>query len=181
MKTSNLLKAILIMMLGILLCISAINPSEIINWLISIGLLVAGVTMIVSSLILMRTMLSDIGMFGALALAIGLMFLPCLPGTISIDWMRVISMIMMVVGSVLMVDSVIGLVYSKKKRSQNVILLMMGITSFALGICLWLLESFREFAGLMLGIIMLVYSILLLISIFSDKEIVNIDISKREK
>lgn len=181
MKTSNLLKAILIMVLGILLCISAVNPSEVINWIISVGLLGTGATMIVASFVLMKTLVSDIGLLGTLALAVGVMFLPALPGTIAIDWMRVISMIMMVIGAAFIFDGIVTLILDRKFKATNVIIFSMGAVSFTLGICLWLLDSFRDFAGLMLGIIMLVYSILLLVSIFTDKELVRIDISKRSK
>lgn len=179
MKMSTWFKAILFMVLGILLCCSVINPNSMINWIISIAFLLGGTFLLCFSLATLHSLLTDTGISAALVIALGIFFLPALPGSLQIDWMGGISMVMMVVGALFMVESLIGFA-RKRSLASNLIILIFGAVAFTLGICLWLIESFREYSGLMLGILFILYSVCIMISLITKKDILVIDVSNQK-
>lgn len=180
MKTTNILKSILFMVLGILLCCSVINPNSLLNWMISIAFLVTGAMFLCMSLVAARSLLTDTGLSGGLILALGVFFLPTLPGGMAINWMGGISMVMMVIGALLLVDSFLGFGYHRS-NAGNITVCILGAALLAIGLCLWLIEDFRQFAGLMLGIFFIIYAVLLFISIIRKKDIFVINVKSTKK
>lgn len=180
MKTSNILKSVLFMVLGILLCCSVINPDSLLNWMISITFLVAGAVYIIISFAVAHSFLTDTALSGGLVLALGIFFLPTLPGGQAIYWMGGISMVMMVVGALLLVDALLGLCY-RRNITGNVVVLILGAALLTIGLCLWLIEDFRAFAGLMLGIFFIIYSVILLVSLITKKDIMVINVKSTKK
>lgn len=179
-KTSNLLKCIVFLVLGILLCCSVIDPNSLLNWIISVSFLVSGAMFLCMSLVVSRSLLTDTGLTGGLILALGIFFLPSLPGGMSINWMGGISMIMMVVGAILLFDALLGLCY-RRKMASNLIVLILGAALFAIGICLWLIADFRAYAGLMLGIFFIIYAVILFISLIQKKDYFVITVKSTKK
>lgn len=179
MKSNTFWKAVLIIVIGILLCCSIIDPSEMLNWTISIALLVIGVALLAYSIGIMKTFVTDVGLAGALALAIGILFLPALQGGLMINWMSVIAMILMVIGAAFLVDGVVGFILNKR-HTRNSIILVLGAVGLTLGLCLWLIPEFRKFAGLMLGIFLICYGILLMVPVFTNKKL-EIKVKKSKK
>ena len=180
MKTSNILKTVVFMVLGILLCCSVIDPNSLINWIISASFLAGGIVFLLASLVVSHSLMTDSGLMGGLLLAIGIFLLPSLLGGQSINWMGGIAMIMMVVGAIFLSDSVLGFVY-RRKVMGNIVVLITGAAMFTIGICLWLIEEFQDFAGLMLGIFFIVYSVILLISLVTKKDILVITVKPRRR
>lgn len=179
-KQASLLQIAVTYVIGILLCFSVLNPDSLINWSISITAIAAGAIAIVFSFATTRSLHLGVGGTGCLSLAIGIFFLPSLDGGQNILWMNGISMLMMVYGAAFIVDCVIDLIL-KKRQSRAWVLGLVGAVSFTIGICLWLIDAFRSFAGLMLGIAMIVYATLSLISLVTAKDMGVIDISDRDE
>lgn len=179
-KTSNLFRAILFMVLGILLCCSVINPNSMIDWIISISFLIGGTFLLILSFITMHSFLTETGLSAGFVIALGILFLPALPGGFDIDWMGGISMVMMTIGALFIVESLIGF-GQKRSTVSNICILCFGAVAFTLGICLWLIDSFRSYSGLMLGILFILYSIVLIVSIATSKDIMVIDVSKSKE
>ena len=180
MKTSNILKTVLFMVLGILLCCSVIDPNSLMNWMIAAAFLAGGIVFLLASLVVSHSLMTDSGLMGGLLLALGIFFLPSLPGGQLINWMGGISMIMMVLGAIFLADSVLGFVY-RRKLMGNIVVLITGAAMFTIGICLWLIEEFQDFAGLMLGIFFIVYSVILLSSLVTKKDILVITVKPRRR
>jgi len=179
MKNSSLIKAIVYLVLGILLCCSVINPDSLLNWMIAIALLIAGTILIVFTIYASRRLLTTNGILGSLLIALGILMIPALPGSFGISWMNGIAMIMMLIGACLLLDPILNLLFAKKGNlTSNIIVFILGAISFTLGICLWLIPEFKQFAGLMLGIFFIIYSVLLFISCFSKKDIIVVEIDK---
>lgn len=174
-KTQNLMKAIIFMVIGILLCLSVIGVNSFLNWMIAISLIVGGVSLVALSLSAVRTIMTDTGLLGGAVLGLGVYCIPVIGG---FDFLGIISMIMMVIGALLVVDAVIGFAL-RRMLLGNTLILISGAAAFSIGICLWLIPDFRKFAGLMLGIFFIAYAIMLLIEATTRKEIIVI--SKRRK
>lgn len=180
MKTSNILKTVLFMVLGILLCCSVIDPNSLMNWMIAAAFLAGGIVFLLVSFIASHSFLTDSALTGGLLLSLGIFFLPSLPGGQLINWMGGISMIMMVIGALFLVDAILGFAY-RRKIAGNVVVLVTGAAVFTIGICLWLIEEFQEFAGLMLGIFFIVYSVMLLVSLVTKKDILVINVKSGKR
>lgn len=178
-KTSNILTAVIFMVLGILLCCSVIDPNSLINWMIAIVLIIGGSTLIIVSLVLSLATLSDAGLIGGFLLAFGVFMLP--PVTGGIDWMGAISIVMMVIGCLFLLDAILGFIYTPKEVSRNITVLVLGVALFTIGICLYLVDGFRQYAGLMLGIFFIIYSILAIISIIIKRNLILIEIKRAKK
>jgi len=178
-RTSNILKAIVFLVLGILLCCSIINPSEMLNWMIAISLLIAGTILIASSLALTRALVTDLGVSGGFLVAVGVYMIPSVGG--GIGWDRIIAITMMVIGTIFILDAIIGFFTLKNETVRNVIVLIFGCAIFAIGICLWLISEFTKFAGLMLGIFFIIYSVFSLISLIIKKDLIVVQIKSTKK
>lgn len=173
-RTTNILKIVLFLVLGILLCCSVIDPNTMLNWMLSISMLIAGSALLVLSLAVTKSLLTDTGLSGGFLIALGVYMLPSLTG--GINWMSVISIVMMVIGCVFIVDGILGFFTLKNATVRNLVALILGAALFTVGICLWLIEDFRNFAGLMLGIFFILYSVIELISLLTHKDILVIEI-----
>lgn len=173
-KTARLLKATILLVVGILLCLSIINASQFLNWIFSIAMVVMGAALIAVSLVSTKALFTDTGILGGLILSLGVF---CIPGIGFIDFFGIISVAMMVVGCLLLVDGFLGFAL-KRSNAANVIELILGAGLFAIGICLWLLADFRKFAGMMLGIFMMVYAVVLFVETVTNKALFSIKKTK---
>ena len=173
-RVSSTLKSIIYIVLGILLCCSIIDADNLPNWLISISMIVSGSAMILVSLILLRSILSDMGSTGTILLGFGIFFLPALPHYQNIQWVWGIALLMMILGCAYFLEGILRILRKDKGMGINIYLMLFGAAVFALGICLWLIDSFRAYAGLMMGICFIVYGVLYLIGLATHKDILII-------
>lgn len=175
---TDVVKAIVYIVLGVLLCCSVIDANTLPNWLVSISLMVAGGVLLLTSIIAFKTLIgTDSGTSGVLLFAVGLFLLPSLPNYQPLNWVWGAALLMMIFGVAYMIEGLLGLV-SKRNAAANIFLLIFGAAVFALGICLWLIDDFRQFAGLMLGIMLIVYGTIKLIAILTHKDIYIVHTSK---
>jgi uncharacterized membrane protein HdeD (DUF308 family) len=174
-KTQTLMKAVICLLIGILLCLSIIGINGFLNWMMGISLIVGGLTMITLSLIAAKTIMTDMGLVGGAILSVGVY---CLPVVAGFDFLRIIAMIMMVVGALLMVDGLVGFGY-KRALVGNVVVFVLGAATFTVGICLWLLPKFTNYAGVMLGIFFIINAVILFVEAVTEKEIIVIAKSKK--
>ena len=179
MKVAKLIKPIIYLVIGVLLCCSVINPDSLLNWFIALALLAGGLGMFILSFMGANAFLTDSGLSGAMLVGLGVCFIPALPGGVTISWMSVIAILMMCAGILFLLDSILGFV-NKSAVSRNITILVIGAIAFAVGICLWLIPGFQRFAGLILGIFLIVYGVLLLVSEVTHKNIIIIDVSKKK-
>lgn len=173
-SVTSVLKAVIYIVLGVLLCCSVINADTLPNWIISISMIISGGIMVLVSLITTRSLLSDMGSTGTILTAFGVFFLPALPHYQGINWVWGIALLMMVLGVAYAAEGILRFTRKSRDIGINIFLILFGAAVFALGICLWMIDSFRQYAGLMLGICLIVYGVLYLIGLLTHKDILII-------
>lgn len=174
---SMLLRGIIYLVLGILLCVG-VSGNQVLGWLVSISLLVGAAALIISGVILEKTLIGNSGFTGGILLTLGLALMPvqgiCLFGS----YYELISLLMIVLGALYLVDSIVGFV-GKRNLVATICLFVIGALLFAFGMLLWFnVGGMKEYASLILGILFIVYSVLLLVAAFSNKDILVIKVKK---
>ncbi len=169
-KNDLIINGIIYLVIGILLCVG-VSGNAIIGWIFSITLLVAGGCLIVASLIKTKGVLSSFGMTGGILLTIGLALLP--PIALFGAYFELISLLMIVIGSLFILDGVLGLA-NKRNMAGCLVILITGAILFTFGMLLWFnVGDLRRFASLILGIVLIIYAVLLLVSGLTGKNLVG--------
>ena len=167
-KNDLILNGIIYLVIGILLCVG-VSGNDIIGWIFSGTLLVAGACLILASLIKTKAVLSSYGMTGAILITIGL--LP--PIALFRSYFELISLMMIVIGALFLLDGVLGLA-NKRNTVGSLIILITGAILLTFGLLLWFnVGDLRRFASLILGIVLIIYAVLLLVSGFTGKSLVG--------
>jgi hypothetical protein len=180
MKKETLIQSIVYIVIGVLLCLSVINFNEMMGWMIGLSLLIAGVLLILISAVSMKSLLTINGLAGSLLVAFGLLFIPnCVPG-VGLAYDLIIALIMMTLGALFLVEAFIG-IFNKRPTVGTVVLFLFGAAFFTVGMLLWFLPEFRRFAGLMLGIFLIVYGVLIIISAATKKDFIIVEVKKNKK
>ena len=169
-KNDLILNGIIYLVIGILLCVG-VSGNDIIGWIFSGTLLVAGACLILASLIKTKAVLSSYGMTGAILITIGLALLP--PIALFRSYFELISLMMIVIGVLFLLDGVLGLA-NKRNTVGSLIILITGAILLTFGLLLWFnVGDLRRFASLILGIVLIIYAVLLLVSGFTGKSLVG--------
>lgn len=167
-----LIISIVLMIVGILFCCSLAMGINGLSVITGILLLICGIVMIISSIAREKFIFKKSGMIGVLLSSLGILFIVNkLAGVI----FALIPWFLIVLGCVLIVDAFLGK-YSRKENNlvEFIIKIVLGSIAIILGLCLKLIDGFLEYAVLILGILMLVYSIYLVFNIIFKKQSNNI-------
>ena len=171
MKKNDLLfSGLIYLVVGILLCVG-VSGNEIIGWLLSIAMMIGGLAFIIANVIQTKTVVGNFGLAGGVLLTIGLALLP--PIALFGAYFEAISLLMIVFGALFMADSILGFA-NKRNTVGYVIILIIGALLFTFGMLLWFnVGNMKQFASLILGIVLIIYALLLLISAISGKNLVG--------
>ena len=163
MKT--LVIAVLLMVVGILFCCSLAMGISVLSIVFGFTLLVVGILFLINSIISDKGIFTTFGIMGVIVVSLGILFIVNkLAGII----FAFIPWFLIVFGCAIIIDSLLGR-YSRNNNNMTelIIKLVVGIVSIILGICLRLIDGFAEYASLVLGIIMIIYSIYIIFTVFS--------------
>ena len=155
-----LICAIIMFVLGILFCCSLLVGITALSVIIGILLILSGSMFVINCIINANTIFSVDGLLGMSLIAMGIVVLANnLAGIIFlfIPWMLIVF------GSGCLLEAFLS---REKIEQKNFILeLIIGIISIILGLCLLLINGFMEYALIVLGVLMIAYSIYLVIQI----------------
>lgn len=167
-EIKNLVIAVLLMIVGILFCCSLSIGIDGLSVIIGLILMIVGILMIINVLVNNGKIFSISGMLGSLILSLGILFLASkLAGII----FAYIPWFLIVLGGVAIADSLIGKFIRKNiKTFEFVVKLVVGVLAIALGLCLKFIDGFMEYASILLGIFMIMYSAYMLYVYFSSKK-----------
>lgn len=168
-KKIRLLISLLYIVIGILLCCSVIQLNDLPTWIISIFLICASAVLLIFSIVSYSRLISLSGTIGLVTLACGIFLLPPLPCSPLIDWTILISLVLMTLAVGLFLDSVIGFFTDRNNVFCFLFLLLSGFI-FSLGICLWIYSLFRKYAGIVIGVFLIMYGIYKIILMLTKKD-----------
>lgn len=156
-----LIQGVVLLVIGILLCLGKITQA--VNIILGVALLLGGLVNIVVCFMEHKSVIRTEGVFGSALIATGILCF--IQGLIPVD--RLIMMFLIVVGAITFVDGLLGLLPAvNRKKVPTLVEALVGAVLLTLGLCLWFIPDFAQFASLVLGIAFIVLAVLLFISAF---------------
>ncbi len=167
-QMSSLFTYIVILVIGILFCCSMSMGVKGISILIGISMIVTGLMYIINSIISTKNLLNLSGFIGSAIIALGSMFISRKLAELIFDF---IPFLLIIFGMCIVIDSFLKKFVRKEGSVSGFIgELLIGAISLALGFCLKFISTFSEYASLILGIILVVYSVVTICEILFRKK-----------
>ena len=165
-EVKNIAVAAILLVVGVLFCCSLAMTNLVLSYVIGTSIIVAGVLVIVNVATAKKPLLSSEGLIGAAIVAFGILF----AGNVLTSLVfRYIPFLLICVGALVIADCIIKFV-KERETAKFVIVLIVGALIIALGFCLKYVDGFSNFTALILGIVMIVYAIFMLASVFVKKD-----------
>ena len=83
-------------------------------------------------------------------------------------FLEIMALFLTCAGAIILIDSILDIVIAKKSVKEWVIKMAVAVVALTLGILLLAIPDFRRFAGLILGIILIIYAVLTAIPEFAS-------------
>lgn len=152
-----IIKAVVILAVGILFCLSTAMGTKVLSILFGAGLILCGAVAILLTFLDKKSLLTLNGILGSASLALGIL---AIIDNIAGILLAVIPWILIALGALVIVDTLLLIFWRKEKRKLIIIVqCILGIALLTLGICLLTIDSFKRFAGIVLGVALIVYAI----------------------
>ena len=165
----TLIIAAIILVIGILFCVSLALASKIISIIIGVCILVLGLGLLCASFWERRSVIGGDAIAGGALIAFGIMFM--VQGLAGIIF-GFIPYFLIVLGALLIIESILLVLLKKSKNmTRFAILLVLGIVSVVLGILLFCVDGFAQYAALVFGIILILFAIYVIVITMTKKSV----------
>ena len=167
-QTKSIIYSAVLLVIGIMLCISPAVALDTLSIIIGVGFLAAAAVLIIGSLVQDHSIITGSALLGGILLVLGLMFIV----DYAINLIGYCAVWLMIVfGAILIVDSIIRIAWRNRKDVVGFIVeFLIGAVSFTLGMCSRFVKDFVGYELLILGIIIVVYALYVLVSAFVGKK-----------
>jgi hypothetical protein len=130
-------------------------------------LLIIGILFVINAILIGKNVFTTNGMLGVVLFTLGLMFMVHKLAGIIVTF---IPWFMIVLGGVIIIDAFLGK-YSRNNESLTtfIIKIVVGSIALILGLCLRLIDNFAEYAAVIMGVLMIIYSGYLIFLAFTSK------------
>ena len=157
-----IVEAVLILVVGVMFCCSKAMGNNALSWVIGASFMIGGVGLWLVGIVGKKALFNEEGFMGTLLFAFGLVF----GLTTATGLLFYLSVWVLIVGgSVILLDCILRLAIRKDKNTVGLLIeFLIGAAALALGLCLYLIPEFGEFSALVLGIVLIVYSVFMIIN-----------------
>lgn len=162
----TLIVSIVLLVIGILFCCSLSMGTKALSIVIGISLIVLGATMLATSYLATKGLIAGVAIGGGSVLAIGIMFIVDNLAGLIIGY---VPFFLIVVGSIIIVDAILAVALRKEGIVVFVVEFLIGAIALVLGCCLRYVDGFAEYTALIVGIIIILYSVYSIVKIFIKK------------
>lgn len=163
------IQALLFLVVGILFCCSLAMGSQAISILVGSLFVILAAAFLFTSVYYHHGILSSDGIASGFFLSIGIL---CFIENIVLTILtRVIPVLLIVLGAYAIVDAVYKLM-TKGDRNTILFEVIFGVIALTLGLLLMFVEAFQNYAGLLIGIIFIIYSGLMIYMLVTDKKVI---------
>jgi len=166
-QLKTLIVSALIMIIGILFCCSLSMGISGLSMVLGFVMIVVGVLFIVNAILLNKSLFTINGIIGTVLFTLGILFMAHnLAGII----FTFIPWFLIVLGCIIVIEAFLGKFYRNENNSIEFITkIIIGIIFLILGICLKAIPGFAEYASLILGILLIIYSIYIIFVTFNKR------------
>ena len=160
---ADLIKSIIILVIGILFCFSKSLGEEALSIILGIAFILVGAIAIVSSIVSKKPLLTPFIIVCCVLVGFGVF---CIKENIVATIFKIVPWTLLVIGGVAVLDAILLVV---QRREQNKIIfvfeLLLGIAFITLGILLLTVPKFQAAVGLIFGIALIVYGLYQIVKI----------------
>ena len=157
-----ILEAALFVVIGVMFCCSKAMGEAALSWVIGVSFMLGGVGLWALGLVEKRALFNPEGLLGSLLFAFGLSFgLARLAGILFYIavWPLIIG------GSVILLDVILRIALRKDKNALGIAIeAAIGAVSLTLGLCLYLIAEFGQFAAIVLGVMLILYGVFMFVN-----------------
>ena len=165
---SNLVVSIIILVIGLLFCFSRTLGEQALSVILGISFIVFGAIIVLLPIMQKKQLLTPEVIFGCLAIAFGIY---CIVNNIVGIILGIIPWILIVIGSIAIIDSLLMILQRKQKNIPVFVFeIILGTVLVTLGICLLVVSGFADVAGIIFGVALIVYAIFQIINIMIEKK-----------
>lgn len=164
---SQIIRSIILIVLGIAFCFSM--ASQVISYVIGISLIVSGAVLLTISIMLKKAVLTHEGILAAFAITLGITVIVTTMVNLVVT---AVPYLLISVGGILLIEAFMAFLVRKKVAPVAFAFMLIGASAvIALGICFLAINGFATYAGIVLGIALIIAGILTLITAFKkDKK-----------
>lgn len=164
-QTINLVIGLILIVVGILMACS-ILMQDMVSILLGVVFLVSGSVLILQPLIVKNRLLDYNALLGGIFVSLGVLVL--LSGqAIILMIAELVCIISMVIGIILVIDSLLYYFLKKKDVKVLIIELLLGVVLFVVGLVFYLmLSDVMDYVWMVLGILFALYGIWLIVKLF---------------
>ena len=158
----TILEAALIIVIGVMFCCSKAMGEAALSWVIGVTFMLAGVGLRVLGLVEKKALFNAEGLLGSLLFAFGLAFgLAHLAGVL----FYIAVWLLIVGGSIVLLDVILRIALRKDRNTLGIVIeAIIGAVSLTLGLCLYLIPEFGQFAAIILGVMLILYGVFMFIN-----------------
>jgi len=168
-KTMSLMIAIVLLLAGILFCISPAIGESSVGIVLGIGVLLVGVILAVKDFLVNKSLLTRGVIIGSVVAALGIYFMA--NGGIVSSIIGVIPYIFIVTGACIVADAILlKTVRDKTNDKKFAIELSVGIVAIVLGILILTVPFFRKALAVVIGVCLIGFSVYFLIGMFKKEK-----------
>ena len=163
-----IIKAAVVLIVGILFCCSNALGTKALSILLGIGMILSGLAILIPTIATKKSLLTNNGIVGSAFIALGILsMIDNFVGVI----LAVIPWILIAVGVVAIADAMLLILWRKgQNRALFAAELIIGIIFVTLGICLITVNGFASFAGVVFGVALIVYAAYTIVGELSNKK-----------
>jgi hypothetical protein len=161
-ETKTIILSALILVIGVLFCLSTVLGFEALSFIIGISLMVIGTVFVINSALKKHTVLNYTSLLSAVIISFGVLFAEL---RLALIFFSYVPWLLIFAGAIAIIDAVLKKIF-EDNNSALIIELIVGIVILTLGLCLKFVSGFANFSSIMLGIIMILYAVYLLIMVF---------------
>lgn len=165
-KARTLVVSIVLLVIGILFCCSLSMGLKALSIVIGVSLIVLGAVLLVTSYMATKGLIAGAAIGGAALLAIGIWFIVDNLASMILVY---IPFFLIVVGCIFIVDAILAIAVRKEGVVAFVVEVLIGAIALTLGCCLRYVDGFAEYTALIVGIVIILYSVYSIIKIFMKK------------
>ena len=157
-----IVEAALIVVIGVLFCCSKAMGEAALSWVIGVSFMLGGVGLWALGLAEKKALFNAEGLLGSLLFAFGLSFglahLASVLFYIAV-WLLIIG------GSVILLDVILRIALRKDRNTLGIVIeAIIGAVSLTLGLCLYLIPEFGQFAAIILGVMLILYGVFMFVN-----------------
>ena len=165
-RVRTLVVSIVLLIIGILFCCSLSMGLTALSIIIGVSLIVLGAALLATSYMATKGLIAGSAIGGSSLIAVGIWFIVDNLAQMILSY---IPFFLIVVGCIFIIDAILAIAVRKEGIVGFIVEFVIGAVALTLGCCLRYVSGFAEYTALIVGIVIIFYSVYSIVKIFMKK------------